>query len=437
MHHPAIALHVPRILLPAEGIDLKKWAVIACDQYTSQPEYWEKVAGIVGDAPSTLHMIYPEAYLEAADRRQRVDRINGTMGQYLDEGKLIELPPGFVLVDRQTPHAPSRKGLMVALDLEQYDYGDGGQTLIRSTEGTMVERLPPRIEVRRDAPLELPHIMVLIDDPQATVIEPLLDADLEGLYDVPLMTSGGRVRGWRVDGQALDRAVAALEGLARDSAVGGAAPLLYAMGDGNHSFATAKEVWEEVKRGGVAADSDHPARYALVELVNLHDDGLTFEPIHRVAFGVRADEVLGQMEAFFAAAGGRVELHESADPATWRRDCLDAGAADEHRLPFVAGGRCGVAVVKKPRHQLEVVSLQAFLDDYCAGRDDVRLDYIHGDRALEELGGQDGNIGFYARVIDKHALFRTIALDGALPRKSFSLGEPEEKRYYLEARRIR
>jgi uncharacterized protein (DUF1015 family) len=300
-----IALQVPTLLLPKANIDLSRWAVIACDQYTSEPAYWEKVEALTAGSPSTCHLIFPEVYLEEPDSEERIRRVNQEMERYLAEGILVSQQPGFLAVDRQTQAVPSRKGLIAALDLEQYDYREGAQSLIRATEGTILDRLPPRIRVREQASIELPHIMVLIDDPQQTVVEPLFEGPREPAYDFPLMLGGGHIRGWRVDdADSIQRVATALERLAdpeqfaRRYDVAGRPVVLYAMGDGNHSFATAKAIWEKLK--GEAPDRqaimDHPARFALVELVNLHDPGLEFEAIHRVLFDVDVEALLLQME---------------------------------------------------------------------------------------------------------------------------------------------
>jgi hypothetical protein len=440
MNYPEIALQVPRIILPRPGLALDQWAVIACDQYTAQPQYWEKVKRQTNGAPSTLNLVFPEAYLEQPDRTDRIDRINQTMRQYLKEGALVEHPPGFVLVDRQTPHAASRQGLIVALDLEHFDYRAGAKTLIRSTEGTVVERLPPRIEVRRQASLELPHIMVLIDDPQHTVIEPLADLDLEPLYDTTLMLGGGRVCGWRVSGQKLlDQITGALAQLATPASADDQAPMLYAMGDGNHSFATAKEVWEDIKRNANDPQTiqDHPARHVLVELVNVHNDGLQFEPIHRVVFGAPLEDLLAYMEEFYTDQNADFTVLHYDNHASWHQARAALNPDQGHHLPFAAGQHHGILTVRRSCHRLEVATLQVCLDSYAEHRPNTRLDYIHGEIAVETLSAQPNTIGIYTRAIDKHALFRTVLLDGALPAKTFSLGEAEEKRYYLEARCIR
>jgi hypothetical protein len=437
-----LALHVPTILFPRPGIDLTRWAVIACDQYTAEPEYWEAVDQLVGSAPSTLRLILPEVYLGKEGEAARITAINAAMEQYLVDGTLQDLPPGFVLLDRQTAHAPSRKGLMVALDLEHYDYLPGARTLIRATEGTILDRLPPRIRVREKAPVELPHIMVLIDDPEGTVIEPLFDWNLPPLYDFPLMQNGGRLCGWHVADPALvdqvGRALARLADPQRFTArYGSEQVMLYAMGDGNHSFATAKAIWEQLKAAAPdrAAIMAHPARHALVELVNIHDPGLEFEAIHRVLFGVDADDLLACARAHFAAAGTPCRVDWFADSES-AAAALAAAPARSHALPFVAGGRQGLLTIVRPHLTLAVATLQEFLDAYLAEGTHGHIDYIHGDAAVRRLGAAADAVGFLLPALSKHDLFRTIVHDGALARKTFSMGEADEKRFYLECRRI-
>lgn len=443
MNLAKLALQVPTILLPKAGIDLSRWAVIACDQYTSEPEYWQAVDRLVADQPSTLRLVFPEVYLEEDGVDARITDINACMDQYLTDGVLDAQEQGFVLVDRKTSHAPSRKGLMVALDLEAYDYRPGTKTMIRATEGTIVDRLPPRIRVRENAAVELPHIMVLIDDPEQTVIEPLFEADLDQAYDFELMQDSGHLRGWKVTQPSLlEQVGSALQRLAEKDRfqkrydVSDEEVMLYAMGDGNHSFATAKAIWEQLKSDASdpADVMDHPARYALVELVNVHDPGLEFEAIHRVLFDVDADDLLNSAGEYYRQAGTpcRVEWYDALDAASAASKA--AGAA--HAVPFVASGRYGLLQIDNPTLTLEVATLQNFLDDYLQSRAEARIDYIHGDEAVTKLGGQQGNIGFYLPSISKHDLFRTIVRDGALPRKTFSMGEADEKRFYLEARRI-
>ena len=427
-HYPDIALHVPKLLLPAPGVPLETWSVIACDQYTSEPEYWDETRRLVGDNPSTLALILPEARLDAGDRERAVAGINRRMAEYLATGVLVEQRPGFMLVERDAGRDAPRRGLVVALDLECFDFRPGARQLIRSTEGTDPARLPARIAVRRDASLEAPHILVLIDDPDRTVIEPLFEHPLAAAYDVALMQGGGRVRGWHVDDAKLIDTVAARLAALRQ----GEPPMLYAMGDGNHSFAAARAVWEDVKRQ-VRSAPDHPARYALVELVNVYDDGLEFAPIHRLVDGVDPAQLAQELAAHFADAG---YSHRSfGDRNAWRRACRAPAAG--HRLPYLTATGFGLARIEQPRCQLEAASLQGFLDDFMGRNPNMRIDYIHGDDALARLAAAEGRTGFLLPAMDKHDLFKTVVRDGATPRKTFSLGEANEKRYYLECRRIR
>ncbi|WP_432821642.1 DUF1015 domain-containing protein [Trichloromonas sp.] len=440
-----IALQVPTILLPKTGLDLSKWAVIACDQYTSQPEYWDKVEELTAGEPTTLNLIFPEVHLEEPDGDARIRAINAAMESYLDEGVLESQTPGFILVDRATEHAPSRKGLMVALDLEQYDYRPGADTLIRATEGTILDRLPPRIRVREKAPIELPHIMVLIDDPEQTVIEPLCRRQLPVAYDFPLMLGGGHLRGWRVDDPAaIQQVVDALDRLAEPGRfaaryqVDDQPVVLYAMGDGNHSFATAKAIWEKLKETAADREAimDHPARFALVELVNIHDPGLEFEAIHRVLFDIEFDQLIQQAEAFYRKAGAAFSCELCGDLDSLPEKSRRLKQEGRHLIPFIAGEQCGLFVIDNPPLHLVVATLQAFLDHFLADHPKARIDYIHGEGTVTALGKRPSNLGFYLPAISKHDLFKTIILDGALPRKTFSMGEADEKRFYMECRKI-
>ncbi len=444
MNFEKIALSVPRILLPKAGIDLRKWAVVACDQYTSQPLVWEKIEELVGDEPSTLHMIFPEVYLEESDSQARIVAINSTMERYLQEGLLTEQRPGFVLLDRRTAHAASRKGLVVALDLEHYDFSATSKTLIRATEGTVIDRLPPRIKIREHAALESPHIMVLIDDPERTVIEPLFHKSLPMLYDFDLMMDSGHLTGYLVEDEGLLNAVAAsLERLADPAyfqkryGVQDERVLLYAMGDGNHSLATAKVIWERLKEqaSDKASIMRHPARYALVELVNIHDPGLEFEPIHRVLFQCAFDELFDALQAFCKPQGSQCSVSSLDSLAALR--AYPKTQAGAHVFPFVNEGRFGVLTVEHPKQYLEYATIQTFLDEYLMRHGETRIDYVHGEAIVTELGSKPGNIGFYMPTISKNTFFKTIVLDGALPRKTFSMGHADEKRFYMECRKIK
>lgn len=420
MNFPNIGLQVPRILLPAADTDMTKWSVIACDQYTSDPKYWEDLAEFIGSAPSTLKLTLPEVYLEDEDVDERIRGINANMHSYMQDGILVEKDPAFVLVERSTSMVPQRNGLMVALDLESYDYSKGSHSLIRATEGTIMDRLPPRIKVRRNAPLELPHIMVLIDDPHKTVIEPLFEEQLKKIYDFDLYANSGHLNGYLVDDPQLHQQVAgALQDLADPQVYERKYPghedvMLYAMGDGNHSFATAKALWEEIKQQASDRDAimQHPARYALVELVNIHDPGLEFEAIHRVLFNVDIEHLQGEMQRFFRTAGMECTLEPQADADA----CLTAMAAAEegkdHCIGCVLSGEYFLLRIEQPQKTLAVGSLQDFLDAYIEEQEDVRIDYIHGAESVTRIGSRPVSAGFYLPAISKHDFFRTIVQDG-------------------------
>lgn len=424
-------VQVPHVLLPRPDVDAARWAVVACDQYTSQPDYWEAVEGIVGDAPSTLRMVLPEVFLTAPDVTDRIARAQATMREYRAAG-LLEAHDAFVYVERGVSNGVQR-GLVVALDLESYDYAAGSTSLVRATEGTVLDRLPPRMAVRRGAELELPHILVLYDDPEGTVLAPVLAArdTLPVAYDIDLMQGSGHLTGRLVEDPALQASVrsalaALVEPEAYASRYGLSAehPLLYAMGDGNHSLATAKAIWEETKAAGAA--SDHPARWALVELVNLHDASLVFEPIHRVVFG--AGELVADL-----VAGVGATLTPVADLAAV---VAAVGAGDAQRFGVITPAGYAVAEVASPSHELAVGTLQEYLDSWLAAHPEAEIDYVHGDEVTDELSRQPGNAGFLVPGIGKDAFFRTIAVDGALPRKTFSMGHAHDKRFYLECRAI-
>lgn len=445
MNFGKIALHVPTILLPQEGTDLTKWAVVACDQYTSQPDYWDRVRQFVGDSPSTLKLILPEVYLESPDVGGMITSINKEMEACLEQGVLAAQQPGFMLVERTTAHGKVRRGLIAALDLENYDYNREATTLIRATEGTIFDRLPPRIKVREHAPIELPHIMVLIDDPDRTVIEPLFQKNLPKTYATDLMMDSGHISGYLVAGDADIREVSqALERLAAPEAFGARygvsdkPVLLYALGDGNHSFATAKVIWENIKKAapGTAGIMNHPARYALVELVNIHDEGLEFEPIYRVMFNMDLQDMLSRMDSYYTSQGSAFSWQEVAERADMREKAAQLARPGRHMIPFVSGKALGLLCIDKPALTLEVATLQAFLDAYMQQQPEAKIDYIHGADVVAELGSQPGNIGFALPVISKFDFFKTVILDGALPRKTFSMGEAHGKRFYLECRKI-
>ena len=412
------------ILLPKD-VDMTKWAVVACDQFTSQPEYWQAVEDTVGTAPSTLRLILPEAKLNDPDVEQSIADINSTMEQYLESGVFQTLSDSLLYMERTQSDGKIRHGLIGMIDLEQYDFTPGSGALIRATEGTVLSRIPPRVRVREHAPIELPHVMLLIDDPDRTVIAPLTAAsgEMEKVYDFELQQGGGHLRGWKLTDIQMDGVAAALEGLCTDAemqkkyGLSGAAPLLFAVGDGNHSLATAKQCYENLKK--VTPESQWgtlPARYALVEVVNNHDHALQFEPIHRVLFGVQPDQVLEAFKSFYR------EAYE--------------GRGEGHVIAYTCAEHTGFLTVPNPNVQLAVGTLQTFLDAYVQEYGG-EVDYIHGDDVTDELGAKAGNIGFKLPAMGKEQLFKTVMTDGVLPRKTFSMGHAQDKRYYVEARRIK
>ncbi len=395
------------ILLP----DLKKisgetYAVIACDQFTSEPEYWERADALVGDAPSALRLVLPECYLD--EREERLPLIHREMKRYREEGLLTLYPDALFYLERRDSVGGIRRGLIGKIDLETYGFLPEDTLPIRATEGTVLERIPPRVEIRRGAPLELPHAMLLIDDPEDTVMR--LAAEKEDLvYDFPLMLEGGHVTAWQLGESAKAAVLSALEALIPDRK----SPLFAAVGDGNHSLAAAKTAYLERKAllGEEAALRD-PSRYALCELVNLHDEALAFEPIYRAVFGVEAARLLDDADAFFAdkTSEGRHEFR-----------VLTPDGETEVSYPAL--------------HTLPVGTLGRFLDEWIASHPEARIDYIHGEDSLAALS-KEGAVGFLFRGMEKEDLFPSILKDGPLPRKTFSMGHAKDKRYYLEARAI-
>ena len=409
------------ILLPDfEKVNGTAWSVVACDQYTSQPDYWQAVESEVGDRPSTLRMILPEIYLDETEAR--VPAIHENMEAYL-RGLLVRHPNRMLYIERTQSNGLVRRGLVGAVDLEHYDYHKGSTSLIRATEGTVLERIPPRLAVRRNATLELPHVMLLIDDPAKTVIEPIAARaeKLSVAYRFPLMQKGGEIRAFFVDSVGIGRITAALEKLISPEQIAarygaGVAPLLFAVGDGNHSLATAKAAYEEIKAQHGDAALYHPARYALAEVVNLHDPALHFEPIYRVMFGVDPNEVLSELEKYSFG------LHGNAAP---------------QQVRFLSANRRGTMHFEKPSEQLTVGTLQTFIDAFVATHEGASVDYIHGAKATETLAMQEGAVGFLFSGMEKSQLFSAVMHDGALPRKTFSMGAAADKRYYIECRKIK
>ena len=405
------------ILLPQVD-NMEKWAVIACDQFSSNPAYWERVRTTAGDAPSTINLILPEAELGTEQEEAYTALINETMARYQQENIFKTYARSFVYVERTLESGAIRKGLVGMVDLDAYDYSVGSVSAIRATEKTVVERIPPRMRVRRNAPVELPHILMLCDDHDKQLIEPIeaQKASLPLLYDFDLMEEGGHITGWLVQGEAVDAFEARLE--AYTASVGEkytglpGVPMVFAVGDGNHSLATAKACYEELKAANPGKDlSDHPARFALVELENIHDEAQVFEPIHRVLMKTDPKKLLADLTATWCAEGGF--------PVQW-----------------YMGAESGTVYLDRAKSELAVGALQTFLDNWMK-ENAAEIDYIHGDDDLRQLAAQDNAIGFLLPAMEKSQLFRGVIADGILPRKTFSMGHAREKRYYLEGRTIK
>ena len=423
MTQQQIPFEAAEILLPDfQAVDGSKWAVVACDQYTSEPAYWEETQNTVGDAPSTLRLILPEVYLSEAE--QRIPQINAAMEDAL-KSVLIAHPDAMICLNRTQSDGSARIGIIGAVDLECYDYHAGADALIRATEGTVMERIPPRVAIRRDAPLELPHVMLLIDDPKKTVIEPTLASCncRTPVYCFDLMQKGGHVCGYLLTDSEKTAVKNALDSLISPSEIeerygnGALSPLLFAVGDGNHSLATAKACYEEVKAAiGEEAAKSHPARYALAEVVNLHDPSLQFEPIYRVVFNCDPTSLLNDLRSAVQNLNGSA--------AAQKMICITADGEEELTVPH-------------PEQQLTVGTLQSFLFAYEKEHPEISVDYIHGEESLRALATRKNAVGFLFEGMRKDELFRTVMYDGALPRKTFSMGHAADKRYYLECRKIK
>ncbi len=404
------------ILFPANA-DMHRWAVIACDQFTSDQAYWARVRETVGDAHSTLHMILPEADLGSVDEAAAIERINATMDEYLKNAVFTTYANAYVYVERTLLNGTVRPGLIGAVDLEEYNYNMGSESAVRATERTVLERIPPRQRVRKDAGIEFPHVLMLADDDKKLLIEPIaaVKDSLKKLYDFDLMEQGGHISGWLVDGElakAFDERLAAyIESVPAKYADLSGAPVVLAVGDGNHSLATAKSCYETLKQENPGMDlSKHPARYALVELENIHDDSQVFEPIHRILMDVDAKKLLNDVQAICAEGGYAVE--------------------------YVMGAERGKLYLDRARGELAIAVLQEFLDKWMQ-ENKCEIDYIHGDDEVAELAQKPNAVGFLLPSMEKHQLFRGVISGGVLPRKTFSMGHAREKRYYLEGRKIK
>lgn len=405
------------ILIPT-GLEMSKWSVVACDQFSSQPEYWDAIGELTADVPSTMHMILPEAYLHGRSGENEAEEINAEMRKYLGSGIFRQIPGAYIYLERRLASGETRRGLMAALDLECYDYSKDSCSPVRATEGTVEERLPPRVRIRKNAALELPHTMVFIDDAAGSVIEPLAAVadEMEKLYDFELCAGGGHLRGWLVDKKREEKIEAALSGICRRSREEYTDPVIFAVGDGNHSLATAKKCWEDIKAALPENEAKvHPARYSLVELVNIHDDAISFKPIHRVIFGTDTKDFLRMAEDFRSRNSGQ--------------------SGDGHILRFVVGENERKIHV----NGLTIGQIIRKTDEFCSEyieHNGGRTDYIHNDETAEKMAKEDGCAAIFLPAMKKTELFHSVASSGPLPKKSFSIGRAEDKRYYLECRKI-
>ena len=411
------------ILLPKKGTDMTKWSVVACDQYTSEPDYWREVEEIVGAAPSTLRLTLPEIFLEDNNVLERINTINSTMAKYLDEELFTEYKDSMIYLERTQKDGRVREGLIGMVDLEDYSYEKGSQTLIRATEKTVIERIPPRLKVRENALVELPHIMILIDDEKKNIIEDLKNkvTEEDTVYDFDLMENGGHIKGYKLSNSVINEVINKIEALAdkeyfekkynvKDKGI-----LLFAMGDGNHSLATAKANYENLKKTTAPEEYlNSKARYALVELVNLHSSALEFEPIHRVIFDTDVENLINELYKYY--------------------DINEDGNGQYFEL--VTANIDKKLYISNPKSNISVGSIQIFLDEYLENNKG-KIDYIHGDETTRNMGRNQGNVAILFEGMPKEELFRTVILDGALPRKTFSMGHSYDKRFYLEARKIK
>lgn len=409
------------ILLP-KNVDMNTWSVVACDQYTSEPEYWDEVYKKVGDKPSTLNLILPELYLEEPDVAERIEKIHDEMNEYINSNIFEEYKNAMIYVERVQSNGIVRAGIIGNIDLEEYCFEKGSTSQVRATEATVIERIPPRIKLRENAPLELPHIMILIDDEENTVIEPLSEykPEMKKLYDFPLMQGGGSISGYLIDEIVQRKIIDSLSALGdkdkfnKKYGLETMPVLLFAMGDGNHSLATAKTFYENLKKANPNKDmSNHPARYALAEIVNLHSKALEFEAIHRIVRNVDNEKLIDAMNNV---------LEITNEP-------------QEQSFIYYCGGTEKKVYIKNTSSNLTVGSLQMFLDSYLK-ENGGEIDYIHGTDAVKKLADKYDGIGFILPDMNKNQLFPTVIKDGALPRKTFSMGHAADKRFYIECRRI-
>ena len=431
-------MKVPEILLPA-NVDLSKWSVIACDQYTQDLDYWKRSEAAAAGSPSTLNLILPEVYLGAPDKAERIAKIRQTMKEYLGGGVFAAPFNGFIYIERKTAFGRMRKGLVAQIDLETYEWKPFSKANIRATEATIVDRIPPRKEIRKGAPLELPHIMLLVNDKDDILVggSGAVAKKNAPIYSGNLMCNGGSITGWGLSSESeLAGVTEAVAQIAEKNRAADGSTFLFAVGDGNHSLATAKAVWDEYKQeliAGGAAESElaeNPVRFALIEVVNIYDKGLTFEPIHRVIFNT---DVAGLIKTLAQKLDGTVsEVASAAElDAAVKASWADFGFAYREN----GNGAQKYVLLKTGIKELAVSRLQPEIDEFLKGSV-AEIDYIHGSEEVLKLGERENAVGILLPPIAKDSFFETINGRGPLPRKSFSMGEADEKRFYLECRRL-
>ena len=436
-----MGVKIPQILLP-ENIDTESWSVVACDQYTQDRDYWAQVEKNAAGKASTLNIILPEVYLNDSDKKERIQKIRENMKNYLSSGVFKAEEAEMVYLERKTAYGRVRKGLVTAIDLEAYEWKPFSNALIRATEATIVSRIPPRMEIRKGAPLESPHIMLLVSDEKKALVEGTGERVKGGkpLYQGKLMMNSGSISGWAVKEEAdIEYVRSTLEGLFEKNKAADGSSFLFAVGDGNHSLATAKAVWDEYKKEhsevqdlSSKASLECPVRYALVEIVNIYDEGLTFEPIHRVLFNMKNEELIQKLCEKF---GGKVSEIQSEEELA---SAVKNSKADFGFAYLDKNGKEKYILLSTSKKELAVSFLQPALDQALtdAKADSEAIDYIHGEKEVFRLGKKEATMGILLPPVDKDSFFATISSNGPLPRKSFSMGEADEKRFYLECRKL-
>jgi hypothetical protein len=423
-NYEELGIKIDTILLPKESINMTKWAVVACDQYSSEMKYWKDVEKIVGKDYSTYNLIFPEAYLEKINEEEKINLINSNMKKYIEDGIFREIHNP-IYVERNT-ESGTRNGIVLCVDLEKYDFSKGSKSLIRATEGTILERIPPRVKVRKDAVLEFPHIMILIDDDKKTIIEPLEKKknQMNKLYDFELMQEGGMISGYEIKEDIFKKFKELYD---EEKNKNPNNFMFFAVGDGNHSLATAKTIWEEEKK---KQSPDMKKRFALVEINNVHDESIIFDAIHRVLFDLKGN-IIDELSAYFKDELEFVELRaDGIDDFVNQDDGNQKVVLIDEKEDFVG------IIFTNPKYNISVATLQHFLDDLKSRKLFESIDYIHGKETLIKLSTGENNVGFYLPSMKKSELFPSVIKDGALPRKTFSIGHANEKRFYLEGRKI-